>query len=278
MQLTIEKQLETFCLHLAESERSQATMQKYRKEASEFLHFLEGRPPTKSLVLEYRARLQEQSRPQTVNAKLSAVHAYLIFCGRADCRVRLMKVQRRAFLEERRELSEAEYKRLLQAAQACAQERLYLVMLTLCSTGIRVSELRYITREAVRRGRAEITLKGKSRMALLPRALRSRLLGYAAKHGIQSGPIFRTRGGRPLDRSNICHDMKRLCSAAHVDPAKVFPHNLRHLFARRFYAVEKNLAHLADILGHSSLETTRIYVAASVRAHERTFEKMRLLL
>ena len=198
MQLTIEKQLETFCLHLAESERSQATMQKYRKEASEFLHFLKGRPPTKSLVLEYRARLQEQSRPQTVNAKLSAVHAYLIFCGRADCRVRLMKVQRRAFLEERRELSEAEYKRLLQAAQARAQERLYLVMLTLCSTGIRVSELRYITREAVRRGRTEITLKGKSRMALLPRALRSRLLGYAAKHGIQSGPIFRTRGGRKV--------------------------------------------------------------------------------
>ena len=151
-------------------------------------------------------------------------------------------------------------------------------MLTLCATGIRVSELQYITREAARRGRAEITLKGKSRTALLPRDLKNRLLNYAAKHGIQSGPIFRTRSGRPLDRSNICHDMKRLCSAARVDPAKVFPHNLRHLFARRFYAVEKNLAHLADILGHSSLETTRIYVAASVRAHERTFEKMRLLL
>lgn len=278
MQCTEKERLEAFCLHLAENERAPATIEKYRKETLEFLHFLEGRPPTKSLVLEYRARLQEQGRPQTVNAKLSAVHAYLIFCGRADCRVRLMKVQRRAFLEERRELSELEYKRLLQAAQARDQERLYLVMLTLCATGIRVSELQYITREAARRGRAEITLKGKSRTALLPRDLKNRLLNYAAKHGIQSGPIFRTRSGRPLDRSNICHDMKRLCSAARVDPAKVFPHNLRHLFARRFYAVEKNLAHLADILGHSSLETTRIYVAASVRAHERTFEKMRLLL
>lgn len=278
MQCTEKERLEAFCLHLAENERAPATIEKYRKETLEFLHFLKGRTPAKSLVLEYRAHLQGQNRPQTVNAKLSAIHAYLCFCGLGDCRVRLMKVQRRAFLEERRELSELEYKRLLQAAQARDQERLYLVMLTLCATGIRVSELQYITREAARRGRAEITLKGKSRTALLPRDLKNRLLNYAAKHGIQSGPIFRTRSGRPLDRSNICHDMKRLCSAARVDPAKVFPHNLRHLFARRFYAVEKNLAHLADILGHSSLETTRIYVAASVRAHERTFEKMRLLL
>lgn len=275
---TEKAKLQRFSLCLSENEKSKSTIDKYTRDVAQFLHFLGEREATKCLLLEYRGRLQERNKPQTVNAKLSAIHAYLNAIGLPHCKVKLMKVQRKVFLEESRELSEPEYKQLLNAAQSRSNERLYLVMLSICSTGIRVSELKYITLEAVRAGQAEITLKGKSRTVLLPRALKSRLLFYAAKNGIQSGHIFRTKNGKPLDRSNICHDMKRLCQAAHVEPQKVFPHNLRHLFARCFYAVEKNLAHLADILGHSSVETTRIYVAASARAFERTLQKMRLLI
>ena len=187
-------------------------------------------------------------------------------------------MQRRAFIDEKRELTEAEYRRLLSAAKAQGNNRMYCLLMTIAGTGIRISELRFITVKAVKKGRAEIRLKGKTRTILLTKELRSRLLKYISQCGISNGCVFRTRSGRPLDRSNVCHDMKKLCRDASVDPNKVFPHNLRHLFARVFYAVEKNLAHLADVLGHSSIETTRIYVAASAREYEKTLCRMRLII
>lgn len=192
---TEKAKLQRFSLCLSENEKSKSTIDKYTRDVAQFLHFLGGREATKCLLLEYRGRLQERNKPQTVNAKLSAIHAYLNAIGLPHCKVKLMKVQRKVFLEESRELSEPEYKRLLNAAQSRSNERLYLVMLSICSTGIRVSELKYITLEAVRAGQAEITLKGKSRTVLLPRALKSRLLLYAAKNGIQSGHIFCTKNG-----------------------------------------------------------------------------------
>jgi len=181
-------------------------------------------------------------------------------------------------VEEYRELSRDEYRRLLGAAKDRGDDRLYHVMIAICGTGIRISELKYITVEAVRNGRAEISMKGKERLLLIPKALKNKLLQYAARNKIFQGCLFITKNKKPLDRSNIWHDMKRLCQAARVNEQKVFPHNLRHLFARSFYAIEKNIAHLADILGHSNIETTRIYVAASARTCKRTMDKMQLVI
>jgi integrase len=261
-----------------ENEKARATVEKYVQEAEQLRLALCGAPVTKAGVLAYRERLQQQYRALTVNNKLSAVNAYLRFCGAEHCEVKLLKVQRRAFREEQRDLTESEYRRLLSIAKGRKNQRLYHVMLTICATGIRVSELRFITAEALRAGRTEIRLKGKCRTVLLPQELAERLRRYARAQDIQEGPLFRTRTGRPLDRSNIWHEMKTLCREAGVMPEKVFPHNLRHLFAKCFYEQEKDLAHLADLLGHSSIETTRIYVAVSARAHEQILEKMRLIV
>ena len=240
--------------------------------------YLEDGEFTRHRLLEYREYLQTKNKAQTVNGALSAINAFLDFCGWQECRVKFLKVQRQAFLQEARELSKKEYERLLNAALAKNKERLYLLMLTAGSTGIRISELAYITAEALKIGRTEICMKGKNRTIILPKELRKKLLKYAGRQGIESGPIFRTKSGRPLDRSNICHDMKKLSEEAKVDASKIFPHNLRHLFARTFYAIEKNLAYLADVLGHSRIETTRIYVAASVSAHEKILDKMKLVI
>lgn len=259
-------------------EKAQATVGKYVKTVWNLMEFLGGKPLTKEGVLSYRDHLRASHKAQTVNGALSAINAFLNFLDLREYRVKLLKIQRRAFLDERRELTEAEYKRLLAAAKSRGSKRLYLLMLTLCGTGIRISELSFITVEAARNGRAEISMKGKQRTIILQKELRRKLLAYAKEQSIDSGYIFRTRTGRPLDRSNICHDMKTLCSTAKVDPRKVFPHNLRHLFARSFYAVEKNLAHLADVLGHSRIETTRIYVAVSASTHEKILKQMHLIL
>lgn len=216
------------------SEKSKSTVTKYSAALHRLRIYLAGKDITKQRLLEYRELLLQRNRAQTVNGALSAINAYLEFAGLPDCRVKLLKVQRRAFIDEDRELSGDEYRRLLRAAQARGSKRLYLIMLTLCSTGIRISELPFITAEAASTGRAEIRLKGKTRTVLLPMELRSRLKDYCRQQGIRSGCIFRTRSGRPMDRSNICHEMKRLCVDARVDARKVFPHNFRHLFARSF--------------------------------------------
>lgn len=278
MQSVHESGLASFRLLLEARDKSRATIEKYCRDVRGMLLALGEQEPSPALMLEYREHLRARHRPQTVNGKLTAINAYLKFIGREDCCVRLLSVQRRAFIEDSRELTDGEYRRLLAAAEDSRNERLRLIMETLCGTGIRISELSSITVEAASQGRAEIALKGKIRVILIPKKLRRALLGYAKKRGIRTGCIFRTRSGQPMDRSNIWRDMKRLCTRAGVERAKVFPHNLRHLFARAYYAIEKNLSHLADILGHSSVETTRIYLAVSAREHERTLDKMRLII
>ena len=260
------------------SEKSQATVIKYSSALHRLRMYLDGNELTKQRLLEYRDLLLQKNKVQTVNGALSAINAYLDFAGLSGFHIKLLKVQRRAFIDSSRELREDEYRRLLHAAQSYPDKRLYLIILTLCSTGIRISELPFITAEAADSGQAEIRLKGKTRTVLLTRELRRKLKEHCRIQGISSGCIFCTRSGRPMDRSNICHQMKKLCAKARVDSRKVFPHNFRHLFARSFYSVEKNLAHLADVLGHSSVETTRIYVAVSASAHERTLNRMHLVL
>lgn len=275
----LAQDMQGFVNGLRTSERAAATIEKYVREVERLYDFLAGRELTKEAMLEYRQRLcDKDEKPQTVNAKLSGINAYLKAIGRADCCIQLLKIQRRAFIDEERELTESEYKRLLQAAQERKQLRLRLVLETICSTGIRVSELSFITVEALRAGRAQVRLKGKIRVILFAKPLRRELENYARAQGIQTGCIFRTKSGKPLDRSNIWRDMKRLAKRAQVSEKKVFPHNLRHLFARMYYALDKNLAHLADILGHSSVETTRIYVSVSEREHEKTLSKMQLVI
>ena len=256
--------VEQFLDFLKEEEKSDATISKYTYELQMFLQFLGKREIGKELMIQYRTYLSSRYRPQTVNGKLSAVNAFLKFTGLYEYRVKFLKVQRRAYIDETRELTQKEYERLMETAGRQGKYQLYYLMMTICSTGIRVSELRYVTVEAVMRGKAEIFMKGKYRIVIFPKNLAAQLKAFARKNGIRSGSLFCTRSGRPLDRSNICHAMKKLCAKAGVKKDKVFPHNFRHLFARSFYAAEKNMAHLADILGHSSIETTRIYVAASI--------------
>lgn len=277
MNMIRENDIQAFETYLYLNEKSRATTVKYIRAVRRLTEFLQGGELTKRRLLEYRELLMGQMKAQTVNGVLSALHAFLDFLGLQECKVKLLKVQRQAFVDESRELSEAEYKRLLLAARAKGNERLYLLMMTICGTGIRVGELPYITVEAIRAGRAEIRMKGKNRTIILQKELCRMLLKYAKEQNIEKGHIFRTRSGKPIDRSNICHDMKKLCAKAKVDSSKVFPHNLRHLFARTFYAIEKNLAHLADVLGHSRVETTRIYVAVSVTTHQRILNRMRLI-
>lgn len=269
--------LREYRTYLAEHEKSHATIQKYVRELVWFLSFLQGEELTKAKVLEYREQLQQKHHARTVNAKLSAIHSYLDYLGLATCKVRFLKIQHTVFVDDSRDLTEEEYHRLLDAAKRKKDSRLYHVMLAICTTGIRVSELSFLTVEALHKGKAEIHMKGKTRTILLTKELCRKLNAYAKEKGIRTGYLFCTCTGKPLDRSNICHDMKKLCQAARVNPEKVFPHNLRHLFAKCYYSIKKNLAYLADILGHASVDTTRIYVAMGTREHERTLQRMRLI-
>lgn len=272
-----EEMLSRFQRYLKEEEKSAATIQKYMRETRNFARFLNGGDIQKEKVIAYRVLLQKRYQARTVNGKLSAINAYLSFSGNEDCKVRFLKVQHNAFIDADRELGEQEYKRLLFTAKNQKDGRLYYILLTLSGTGIRVGELKYITAEAVYAGGSEITLKGKNRKILLSGELKDKLVEYMECQNIRTGPLFRTRNGNPMDRSNICHEMKKLCLEADVSESKVFPHNLRHLFARKYFEIDKNLPHLADILGHSSIETTRIYVAASTREHEKVLEQMRFM-
>ncbi|MCD7928155.1 MAG: tyrosine-type recombinase/integrase [Oscillospiraceae bacterium] len=278
MEFVTHQDIAAFARELRQRENAQATVKKYTAALRELSAWLEGAALDKELLLEYRDYLLSKVKPQTVNGKLSAINAYLNFAGLKELRVGCLNVQRSAFVKESRELSREEYERLIEAAKRRGDERMYLLMTTLCATGIRVSELAFITLEAARQGQTDIRMKGKCRPVMLSPELRRKLLKYAKKRGIMSGPIFRTRSGRPMDRSNICHAMKKLSKQAEVESSKVFPHNLRHLFARVFYSVEKNLPHLADVLGHSHIETTRIYMATSASAHAKILDKMKLIL
>lgn len=270
--------IEAFAQYLRDQERSAATIEKYVHDVRALADFLNGRDISKGLLLEWKEALIEAYAPASVNTMLAAVNRFLAFCGLGDLRLRKLKIQKSLFLSEDKELTRAEYVRLVQAAQRQENARLSLVIQTICATGIRVSELRFITAEAVQSGRAEVSNKGKRRTVFLPDKLRRLLKSYLQKQKITAGAVFLSRNGRPLDRSNIWRDMKALCESAGVAPGKVFPHNLRHLFARTFYALEKDLSRLADILGHSSVNTTRIYTAESGAVHARLLGRLNLVV
>lgn len=274
--LLTEERLEEFSHYLRREEKSAATIEKYLRDARAFQAFAGGRPLTKELVTEWKRGLVERGYAvRSVNSMLASVNSLLSFLGRTDCRVKNLRVQRRVYCEAERELSREEYMRLLEAARG---QTMYLVMQTICATGIRVSELQHFTVEAVRGGEISVSCKGKTRSILLPGKLRKLLLSYARKQGIDSGAIFRGRNGQPLDRSAIWAGMKRLCQRAGVAATKVFPHNLRKLFARTFYKMEKDIAKLADILGHGNIETTRIYLMSSGREHRQKIERLGLMI
>ena len=272
-----EETLAAFARQLGEEERSPATLEKYLREVRQFAAFLGGREVTRELAAAGREELSARQSPATVNGKLTALDRLLASLGWEDCRVKHLRVQRQLFRDSARELSREEYARLVETARRLGRGRLSLLMETICATGIRVSEVRYITAEAVREGRTEIALKGKIRTILLPGKLCRKLEKYARQKKITSGELFLTRSGRPMSRKQIWAEMKGVCRAAGVAPSKVFPHNLRHLFARCFYRVSRDVAKLADVLGHSSIETTRIYLISTGAEHARTLDQLRLI-
>ena len=265
--------LQIFYKHLVLEEKSTATVEKYLRDARAFLVFAGQRNVTKELVVSYKCGLIEKGYAvRSVNSMLASLNSLFDFLGWSDCRVKTLKTQHQTYCAEEKELTKAEYLRLLQAAERRPQLR--MIMETICGTGIRVSELRYFTVEAVRHGEITVRCKSKIRIILLPGKLRKKLLTYASKNGIPSGAIFITRNGKPLNRSNIWAQMKSLCEKANVKSSKVFPHNLRKLFARTFYGLEKDIAKLADILGHSSIDTTRIYIMTTGTEHRRKLDRL----
>lgn len=261
IQIITEKQITEFGESLYETEHSDNTIQRYCQEVRKFMEFLDGRVPEKQLFVEYRNLEKEHYNVRSVNVKISAINAYFAWSKRPELKMHFLKIQKKAFISEKRQLSSEEFSRLLTVAQKKSSQRLYMLLQVLVSTGIRISELPFITVESVEQGEAEISLKGKTRSVKFQNELRKNILEYCKKNKIESGYIFRTRNGKAVDRSNIYHEMKKLCEKAGVEKEKVFPHNMRHLFARIFYHTEKNLARLADVLGYSSIETTGIYVA-----------------
>ena len=274
--ITIE-QIGNFRDHLIEQERCAATVGKYIHDVKEFMRWMTDTRFDKSVVLAYKTYLCVKYAPASVIAALSSINSFFNFMGWYELRVKSIRLQRQIFASEERELTKAEYERLLMAAQRKKNKRLYLLMQTICSTGIRVSEVGYVTVEAVARGVAEINCKGKRRQVFLPKQLCQILKQYIKEQKIKSGAVFVTKNGNPLDRSNIWSDMKKLCKTANVSEKKVFPHNLRHLFARTYYSLQKDIVRLADILGHSSVNTTRIYTMETGEIHRRQIQKLGLL-
>lgn len=269
--------IQSYAQHLRQEEKSDATIEKYLRDVGAFWRFARSEALTKDLVIRYKHHLQEQNYAlRSINSMLASVNSLLSFLGLSQYRAKSLRQQRQTYLTEDRELSKEEYFRLLSAAKAKPQLR--LVMETICGTGIRVSELRYFTVAAVRGGEIVVQCKNKTRNILVPGKLRKMLLKFAVSRGITAGPIFRFQNGTPLDRSAIWAQMKRLCGQAGVKATKVFPHNLRKLFARTFYGIEKDIAKLADILGHSSIDTTRIYIMSTGREHRQKIERLGLII
>ena len=272
------EQIAAFRQHLLEDEREPATIRKYLRNVGEFAAWLAGEPLCKEQVIRWKEHLQKAGQqPVTVNGKLSALNRFFAFLGRSDCRVKHLRIQRRMFRSTGRDLTREDYARLVETAQSMGRERLALLIETICATGIRVSEVKYITVEAARAGQTTISLKGKLRTILLPGKLCRKLLKYAGKKKIASGEVFLTRSGRGLSRRQIWAEMKALCNRAGVERSKVFPHNLRHLFARTFYRACRDVVKLADVLGHASIETTRIYLISTGAEHARQLERLGLV-
>ena len=278
IQILTNQQLRSFQQQLAMEERELGTIEKYMREVKKFALWQGGRKVTKETVSEWKEQLRTAGyKPETVNGKLSAVNKFLSCMGWGECCVKYLKIQRRLFRSTGRELTKDEYTRLVETAQGLGKTRLALLIETICATGIRVSEVKYITAEALRAGRADISLKGKIRTVLLPGKLCRKLQKYAKKQKITSGEVFLTRSGKGVSRRQIWAEMKALCKQARVAPSKVFPHNLRHLFARTFYRVSRDVAKLADVLGHSSIETTRIYLISTGAEHVRQLDRLGLI-
>lgn len=262
---------------LKEEEKSIATCNQYKRELKRFSSFCKGRELSKETMLAYKEDLISHYKASSANAAITAINGFLSFSQRHDLRLKLFKLQRSTFLVGNKEMTKQDYGRLIVAARRKKDERLALLIETICSTGIRVSEAKYITAESLTSGEAVIRMKGKTRKIFLPDKLIKYLKKYVQKKHIQSGPIFITRSGRPLDRSNIWKMMKSLCKEALVESTKVFPHNFRHLFARTFYSIDKDIAKLADVLGHSSINTTRIYVMSTGVEHRKLINSMQLI-
>ncbi len=273
-----QEQITAFEVYLYREERAENTIAKYLHEIQLFYVWMEGKAVTKEAVTQWKEKLYAMGRcAGTINGSLAALHSFFVFMGWDECRVKYLKVQRQMFRDISRELTKAEYQRLVQTAQKQKNDRLVLLLETICATGVRVSEVKYITVETVRRGRADISLKGKIRTILIPNKLARKLQKYVKKQKIASGEIFITKSGKGLSRRQIWGEMKGLCKAACVDDSKVFPHNLRHLFARSYYKSCKDIVRLADVLGHSSVETTRIYLITTGAEHSKYLEKLGLV-
>ena len=278
-QILSNKAVEDFEKYLYKEEKSENTIQKYLHDVQAFMMFAGENEITKEAVIAYKNKLiNEHYAVRSINSMLASLNSLFAFLCWSDCRVKSIKLQRQVYCPEEKELTKAEYMRLVNTAKQKGNERLNLILQTICGTGMRVSELQFITVEAIKTGEAIVSLKGKTRSVFIVKELRKKLLRYAAEQKIRSGAIFITRTGRPMSRTNIWREMKNLCEQASVNPKKVFPHNLRHLFARTFYGIEKDIAKLADILGHSSINTTRIYIISTGTEHRQRMENMRLVI
>ena len=273
---------ETVLLHyreyLEEEEKSPHTIEKYLRDIRFFRIWLSERSVSRQELAAYRDSLKEIYAVQSINSMLSSINSFLRFCGWTDCCVRQIRVQKQIFCSQDKELSRGEYRRLVEAARRKKKERLEAALQTICATGIRISELSFITVEAVYRGSTSVSCKGKCRQIFLPQKLQQLLKRYIRKRNIKKGQVFVTGSGKPWDRSNIWREMKALCREAGVMPGKVFPHNLRHLFARTYYNMKKDIAKLADILGHSNINTTRIYIVSTGREHQRQIGRLGLVV
>ena len=274
-----EEQMWAFEANLRMEERSESTIQKYVTAIMALYTFLpEGKTITKEQLLTWKKQISAVFAANTVNVMISAVNSFFAFLSWVDLRIRQIKIQQRIYRDKERELTREEYMRLLDAARESKNLRLFYLMQTLGGTGIRVSELKYVTVESLERGSAVVDCKGKQRIVLIPKKLRKALQAYCRQANLTSGPVFVTKTGKPLNRSNIWKEMRKLCTVANVEPRKVFPHNFRHLFAVAFYKLEKDIAKLADLLGHASINTTRIYIMESSAEHERQMECLGLIV
>ncbi len=273
----MKEKIKDYMRYLAYEEKSPSTIKQYRRDILSFFACLGNEPVTKERVIQYKNKLSEKYRPASVNAKIAALNSFFSYIELPQLRVKQLKIQRNAFSSQKKELRKAEYMRLVETAKHKGDEKLALMLQTICGTGIRVSELQFITAEAVNIGQAAICLKGKNRSVVISGKLRKFLREYMRKNRIAAGPVFVTRNGRPVDRSYIWKMMKSLCESAGVQKEKVFPHNLRHLFATCFYSIDKDMARLADILGHSNINTTRIYIASFGYEHRKRIDSLGLV-
>lgn len=277
-QIITARMIAEFKEHPILEERSAATVEKYTRDVKALVKYTQNSAITKETVIAYKKHLQDNYAVRSVNSMLASINSLFAFLGWHDLKVKSLKLQQQVFCPEEKELTKAEYARLCRAAERKHNERLNLILQTICGTGIRVSELQYITVEAVKQGETVVNCKAKTRSVFIVKELKQKLLRYAAEQGIKSGMIFVTRTGKSISRTNIWREMKALCEEANVNPQKEFPHNLRHLFARVFYGIEKDISKLADILGHSSINTTRIYIISTGTGHRHRMENMRLII